>query len=244
MSPVHILVLVAVLEVAINRVAVPLLRPEQGAPPVWHTQLDFIGLFLLYFAGTLPLILIGARVYSVLREWRGWRDGIAHVALIVAALLAAIPLVVAEPDWLAFPREIAFAVAVITMMTSGFSRERDLGSQLGLIVIAVPLLVHSVMAIGARYDWPESTLDSPTSAAHAGVMALCGAALFSPYVFAPRPFARSVTRPVPTAARRRRLRTRQAARPRFRARRRAVACSAAGRRRPCLPPGRRRARRR
>jgi hypothetical protein len=192
------LVLVAFLEVAINRVAVPMLRPLRDAPPAWHTQLDFIGLFLLYFAGTLPVLLIAARVYTSLRDRRGIRDAIAHVALAVAALLAAIPLVIAAPDWLGFPREIAFAVAVIALVVSGFSRERDLGAQLGLIVIAVPLLVHSVVEIGARYDWPEAGLDAPSvGVARAGVMALCAAALFSPYVFAPRPFSRSVIRPVP-----------------------------------------------
>ena len=52
-SPVHILLLVAFLEVAINRVAVPLLRPSKGTPPTWHTALDYAGLFLFYFAGTL-----------------------------------------------------------------------------------------------------------------------------------------------------------------------------------------------
>src|SRR5690606_5745048 len=45
-SPVHILLLVAFLEVAINRVAVPLLRPSKGTPPTWHTALDYAGLFL------------------------------------------------------------------------------------------------------------------------------------------------------------------------------------------------------
>src|SRR5258706_979054 len=198
LTPVHILVLVALLEVAINRVAVPMLRPSSGAPPVWHTQLDFVGLFLLYFAGTLPLFIIGARVVACVREWRGWRDTIGQLALAIAAVLAAIPLVMVAPDWLDFPREVAFAVAVIALVVSGFARDRDLGAQMGLIVIAVPLLVHSVTNIGARYDWPQGALVSAAAgSAHTGVMALCAAALFSPYVFAPRPFARSVTRPMP-----------------------------------------------
>ena len=47
------LLLVALLEVTINRVAVPMLRPLKGAPPWWHEGLDYVGLFLFYFAGVL-----------------------------------------------------------------------------------------------------------------------------------------------------------------------------------------------
>lgn len=174
-----------------------MLRPAHDAPPTWHTQLDFIGLFLLYFAGTLPLLVIGARVITALREWRDSRDGLAHIVLAGAALLAAIPLLVDAPDWLGFPREIAFGTAILALVASGFHRDRDLGAQIGLIVIAVPLLVHCVLDIGARYDWPPGAMDDQSNVAHAGVVALCAAALFSPYVFAPRPFARAVSQPLP-----------------------------------------------
>jgi uncharacterized membrane protein SirB2 len=66
-APVNILLLAAFLEVAINRVAVPLLRPAKGVPPTWHTVLDFSGLFLFYFTGTLAAILVGARVVGAMR---------------------------------------------------------------------------------------------------------------------------------------------------------------------------------
>ncbi len=190
--------LVAFLEVAINRVAVPMLRPFDGTVPTWHRQLDFIGLFAFYFSGTLAAVLIGARCVAALRAWRGLRDAIAHVALAVGAVLASIPIVIAAPDWLAFPLELAFAAAVLLLVVSSFARDRDLGIQIGMIVLAVPLLVHTVSVIGARFDWPEGTFDAPNvSVARAGVLALCAAALVSPYVFAPRPFARAVTKPVP-----------------------------------------------
>jgi hypothetical protein len=197
-APIHILALVALLEVAINRVAVPTLRPPAGTPPEWHTYLDYIALFLFYFTGTLAAVLTVWRFVVALRDLRGPRDWIAQVAVVIAAVLASIPLVVPTPDALGFPLEIAFAVAVIALVVSSFGRDLDLGVQIGMIVLAVPLLVHTVSSIGAHFDWPAGALDVPDAGvARAGVLALCAAALVSPYVFAPRPFARAVTRPVP-----------------------------------------------
>jgi hypothetical protein len=203
-----VLLAIAFLEVAINRVAIGS-RSDPGlattllhigaTPPAWHTLLSYVGLFVFYFAGTLAVALALAQAVSALGERRGIRDAIAQVALIAATLLAAVPLAVDAP-WLGLPLEVAFAVAVIAVVASGFGRERDLGAQLGLIVLAVPLLVHTVNAIGDKYLWPEGAYDQPgTTVAHAGVLALCFAALLSPYVFAPRPFARAVARPLPVA---------------------------------------------
>ena len=66
LTAIHVLLLVALLEVAINRIAVPMLRPSGGVPPPWHTYLDYAGLFLFYFAGTLAALLLGVRCWRVL----------------------------------------------------------------------------------------------------------------------------------------------------------------------------------
>jgi hypothetical protein len=186
------------LEVAINRVAVPLLRPMKGAPPTWHTVMDYAGLFLFYFAGTLAACLIAVRAVEGLREAGRLREHVANGALAVATLLAAIPLVLAVPALLSFALEIVFAIAVIALVAAAFGRGRDLGAQLGVVALAVPLLLHTVVVLGGKYVWPEGSFDGPgVTVARAGVMALCAGALVSPYVFAPRPFARAVTRPGP-----------------------------------------------
>jgi hypothetical protein len=196
-SPVVILLVVASLEVAINRVAVPMLRPLKGTPPTWHTLLDYVGLFLFYFAGTLAVFVIGTHVARNLRRARAI-DVVAVAMLAIAAGLAAIPLVVTPPAGLSVPLEIAFALAVAAIVASGFGRERDLGAQLGLVLLAAPLLVHTVIVLGGRYLWPEAAFDGPgVSLARTGAMTLALAALATPYVFAPRPFARSVARPIP-----------------------------------------------
>lgn len=192
----NILLLVAFLEVAINRVAVPLLRPPKGLPPLWHTVLDYAGLFLFYFTGTLAAILVGVRVVNALRGRA--IEMASGIALGAAGLFAAIPLFIQAPAALSFPLECAFAVAIVLLVISGFGAGRDLGAQLGLVSIAIPLLLHSVAVVGAKYVWPEGAFDGPgVAVARFGVMTLSIAALLSPYVFAPRPFARAVTRPGP-----------------------------------------------
>jgi hypothetical protein len=195
-APVNILLLAAFLEVAINRIAVPLLRPAKGVPPLWHTVLDFSGLFLFYFTGTLAAILVGSRVVGALRGRA--IEVVAALALAAAGILAAIPLFVHAPAALSFPLECAFGAAVVLLVLSGFGPGRDVGAQLGLVALAVPLLLHTAAVVGAKFVWPEGAFDGPgVTLTRFGVMTLSIAALISPYVFAPRPFARAVTRPGP-----------------------------------------------
>jgi hypothetical protein len=198
LTAIHALLVVAVLEVGINRVAVPLLRPVKGAPPSWHTVLDYVGLFLFYFAGALAAVVLVTRALSAIAARRGVRDAIAHALVAVAAVLAAIPLAVPVPASLVLVLELAFAAAVLALVVSVYGKGRDLGIAVGLPVIAAPLLLHSINAVGSEYLWPESAYDGTgAELARAGLMALCIAALITPYCFAPRPFAHAVTRPAP-----------------------------------------------
>lgn len=190
------LLLVALLEAAINRVAVPMLRPS-GPPPRWHTWLDYGGLFLFYFAGTLAALLLAARCVRGLAGDAGLRGRIVAVLVGAATVLAAAPLVVDAPAAFSLTLEIAFAAAVLALVVDAFGAGRDLGLQVGLPVVAVPLLVHVVNAIGAHFVWPDNMFDGPGVAlTQAGVATLCLAAMVSPYCFAPRPFARAVIRPL------------------------------------------------
>ncbi len=195
------LLLSALLEVVINRVAVPMLRPMMGEPPFWHTVLDYVGLFVMYFTGVLAVMVLVARSIGAIDAGRGLRDLLAHVALGVAALVAAVPLVVTTPPWTSFLLEITFSGAVIATVASVFGRERDLGVQVGLPLIALPLLFHTVVQIAAGVLWPDGAFEAPGGPAtfflKVAVMMLSIAALATPYCFAPRPFARSVARPIP-----------------------------------------------
>lgn len=198
LTAIHVLLLVAFLEVAVNRVAVPMLRPNGGVPPAWHTYLDYAGLFLFYFAGTLAALLLGVRCWQVLGSRGNRRTFAASIPVGVTTLLAAVPLVIDAPAALSLTLELAFAASVIAIVSAGFGRRGDLGIQIGLPILAIPLLLHGAGVLGARFVWPDTMFDGPGIAlTHAGVIALCFAALATPYCFAPRPFARAVTRPGP-----------------------------------------------
>jgi hypothetical protein len=197
-TAVHVLLLVALVEVALNRVAVPMLRPDAGPPPAWHAALDYAGLFTFYFAGTLAVLLLGARCWQAVRSRAARRTVIAYSIVGVTTLLAAAPLVIDAPAALGVTLELAFAASVVALVISGVSRPGDLGIRVGTVIVAIPLLLHGVEAIGALLAWPDNAFDGPgVAVAHAGAIALCLAALASPYCFAPRPFARSVTRATP-----------------------------------------------
>lgn len=192
----HVLALVAILELVVNRVLVKMAAPGEAA--WWFTGLDYLGLFLFYFTGTLAVLLIGTRVAAAFNQPGRIVDRIATVSLAVAGALAAIPLLVTAPDALSQVLEIAFGVAVIAHVVAAMGRDRDLGVQFGLVLIAVPLLLHTASALGAEYLWPDRIFDGPSvDLMRDGVIALCIAALATPYCFAPRPFARAVTKPGP-----------------------------------------------
>ena len=191
----HVLLLVAVVEVAINRIAVPMLRPS-GAPPAWHTDLDYLGLFSFYFTGTLAALLLGVWCWHELRGDHGWRARGAALIVAITAALAAVPLAIDAPAALSLTLEAALAVSVIAIVVAAFGRRRDLGIQVGLPILAVPLLLHVANAVGARFLWSDNLFDGPGVAlTRAGVSALCLAAVASLYCFAPRPFTRAVLRP-------------------------------------------------
>ncbi|HSR97178.1 MAG TPA: hypothetical protein VLM79_09020 [Kofleriaceae bacterium] len=198
LTALHVLLLVALLEVAVNRVAVPMLRPVDGAPPSWHTYLDYAGLFLFYFAGTLAAFLLAQRCWHAIEARTTRRATVATVLVALTTLLAAAPLIVDAPAALSLTLEVAFAASVVALVVASVGRRRDLGIQIGLGIVGVPLLMHGANVLGARFVWPDNAFDGPgLILARGGVLGLCLAALATPYCFAPRPFARAVTRPVP-----------------------------------------------
>lgn len=200
LTAIHVLLVGAVLEVVINRCAVPMLRPIEE-PPAWHTALDYSGLFIQYFVGVLAVMVLVSRCIGAIDDGRSLRDMAAHVMLGVAALVAAVPLLVTVPPWTSFLLEIMFVLAVIATVASVFGRERDLGIQVGLPLLALPLLFHTVMKVAAELVWPEGAFEAPggpaTTMIKVAIMILSIAALATPYCFAPRPFARAVARPIP-----------------------------------------------
>lgn len=212
LTAIHVLLLVALLEVAINRVAVPLLRVPKGEPPTWFVVLDYAGLFLLNFTGALAVGVLAVRCYTVLRARFALRDhaevslpfAIAHGAVAIPMACAALILFMRPSEDLTQLIVATFALAVIALVVSllpagkGPLGERDLGAQVGIGVIAIPLLFHCGNVLGRKFLWPENIYDGlGPEIVRIGVLTLALAALATPYCFAPRPFARAVTRPLP-----------------------------------------------
>ncbi|MEZ4361803.1 MAG: hypothetical protein R3B48_16560 [Kofleriaceae bacterium] len=205
LTPVSLFLPAAALEMAVNRLAVPLLRPSKGVPPLWHTALDYAGLFVFYFASLLGVILVGIRVARAIRGDSGWGARAAWAPLAALGLLSAWA-VIGEPSvGLTFAIEVCFATATVVSVGRGLGhvlgRPRDLGAVIGVLALSVPLLLHFVAAVGGRYVWPEQGYDGAgATVTSAGVLALALGALTSPYCLAPRPFVRAVTRLAPVLA--------------------------------------------
>lgn len=193
------LLLVALLEVALNRIAVPMLRPTGAPPPSWHTYLDYAGLFVFYFAGTLAVLLMASRCWQAVGARITGRGLVATLLVGVTTVLAAAPLVVDVPAALSFALECAFAASVIAIAVASLDKRADLGAQIGIAILALPLLLHTVSVICAKLVWPDDTFEGPgLKLLRGAVIALCLAAWLTPYCFAPRPFARAVSRPLPS----------------------------------------------
>lgn len=199
-SPLVLLLPVSLAELAINRVAVPMLRPLRGEVPAWHTALDFLGLFLFYFASLLAVLVVGLRVVRALERRGHARTGAVLVALPLAILGAgaAWAVLVGPSKEVTLVLEVALAVAVLVAMARGlgsfFGRPRDAGVAVAVAFFAGPMLVHSVAVLGTQWIWGADAFESSTLAGRATALALVVAGLISPYCLAPRPFVRAVTR--------------------------------------------------
>src|SRR4051812_29040583 len=143
-----------------------------AAPPGWYTWLSYAGLFLFYFAGTLAFaILLG----MVVRLVRGTgRDKLAAVGLAGTGVLAAMLLVLAGSSQISFALELAFAATVVLLVIAALGKDRDLGTQIGIAILAVPMLVHTLSVIGGKYLWPAGAFDTPgLLVVRAGILSLC-----------------------------------------------------------------------
>lgn len=203
-APLLFLLPAGLLELGINRLAVPLLRPTRGVPPAWHTALDYGGLFLFYFASLLGVIVAGLRAWRALEASPEER----RVQLLTAAPMLALAALSAWAILVAPSREVTFALecclAALVLVAVGrsaggfFGRPRDPGVAIGVLFLALPLLIHFLAVLGARFFWAEDTYDGIGPAVvQVGTLALAVAGLVSPYCLAPRPFVRSVTRVTP-----------------------------------------------
>lgn len=214
-TPVHLLVLVAVAELSLTRLAVPVLAPPAIDParelrvpavPLYYKVLDNLGLFLLYFGTTLAIAIVAVKAWSYVKARVGVAPATAigriTMATVLAALagIAAAAVVLPPRGGLGFALQTAWAIAIIGIVIGVMWRRHDLGVVVGLVALAVPLLIHYQATFSANVLLSEDELlDGPLleRAQRWGLDALVLAAMLSPYCFAPRPVIRAVMRLAP-----------------------------------------------
>jgi hypothetical protein len=203
-TPLHLLVLVAVAELSVTRLASEKLRPAKGvAGPTWFEVLDYAGLFLRYLGTALAVVVLAVKVVELLRPRAqdGAFPGLSRIWLAallgLVAALAVAALVINPRMPLSFAFQSAWAAAILTMVVIALVRRHDLGAAIGIAVLAIPLLAHyAAHFVGYVLLTKEEVYDLELDkrADDWGLDLMVLSALVTPYCFAPRPIARSITR--------------------------------------------------
>lgn len=202
----HVLLAVTLAEMAVYRLLVPSLRPRADlVPPWWHTGLTYLGLFLFYFASALA---VGVVVYQV-RELFDDKRGRARLLVYLFTPIACVFLVVAVLSIIAVPSEAltflleaSFVACVVVLVLLQLVRRGDVGARIGLVLLALPLIVHFYAPLSVRYITGEEALFNGISddVEQAGRWLVLGAALSMPYCFGARPFLAQASRVQPVVA--------------------------------------------
>src|SRR5262245_22005599 len=125
--------MVAAIELAVYRLAVPGLKPTDpnDAPPFWHTGLSYAGLFLSYFASIFAVGVILRQLILFARgEHRYWRP-IAYALILSGAAFTtyAVRSVVDTPsegDTLLL--ELFFSISLLLLVLGQLRRGGDVAA--------------------------------------------------------------------------------------------------------------------
>lgn len=202
---VHLLLLVTIAELAINRLAVPALRPPgRTRPPMWHQLLDHVGLFAMYFATMLAIGVLAYELSRTLRRrdvfWAVPRYGLP-VAGVAFLALATVNTLFSPGETVSFAFESCFTVMLALIIIGQVTRGGDVSAKIGIVFLAAPLIVHYYGPFALRFVEGQAAMwgDLPDRVQQYGQWSMVFAALVSPYCFAPRPFMRSAGRLSPLA---------------------------------------------
>tara|TARA_R110002096_G_scaffold143328_4_gene299252 strand:- start:23258 stop:24949 length:1692 start_codon:yes stop_codon:yes gene_type:complete len=201
-----LLLLVTVAELVIYRLLVPALRPRADVEPaLWHSGLTYIGLFLFYFASALAVGVVAHQLWHVAtgNDRFGRIIGVMISVFGAAFLMLASLSIVTPPSALVtFLLEGAFVVVLFLALIGQWKRRSDLGVALGLVLLALPLLVHFYAPLTVRYiDGEEALFNGITDhVENTGRWLVLLAALSMPYFFGARPFLLRAARLAPLVA--------------------------------------------
>jgi hypothetical protein len=206
-SLVYLLLLLASAELAVNRLAVPTLQPHGHAPPLWHEVLSYAGLFLLYFASTLAVGVLLAKLWHLVRgperavgaraipAWGVVAVGVAFIAL-------AIVNIAHDPgEKMSFAFDSAFTLLLLMLVVHLALAPGDLWTRLGVVALCVPLVIHYYAPFRLMFiDSAEARWgDLPLTMQDWGKWTTVATANLLPYLFIPKPPYSAILRPAPLA---------------------------------------------
>lgn len=204
----YVLLLAAVVELSLNRLAVKTLRPAvEETPPLWHTLLDHVGLFFQYFVTTLAvgalLIMAKRMVVGEGRPRLGLHGAPAVLLAIFATVLAVLSVVnmVAPGPDSSTVFQALFAATLVVLAFEQLATRGDVASKIGVILLTVPLMLHFYPEFVYHVLGDETVRWNglPFEFSEYGKWTVVLLALTSPLLFAPRPFLQSATKLPPLA---------------------------------------------
>lgn len=201
-----LLLMVTIAELVIYRLLVPALRPRADVEPaLWHSLLTYIGLFLFYFASALAVGVVAHQLWNVATgKDRFGRIIGAMIASFGAGflMLASMSIVTPPSALVTFLLEGAFVAVLFLILIGQWQRRSDLGVAFGLVLLALPLIVHFYAPLAVRYiDGEEALFNGLTDRVeNTGRWLVLLAALSMPYFFGARPFLLRAARLAPLIA--------------------------------------------
>jgi hypothetical protein len=199
---VPVLLAVAAVELVLNRLAVPVLRPP-GVVQTWHRNLDSVGLFVFHLATVLALV-VGALETTDLFLRPGRFPAAPRILVAIAATLffglAAWGVFLPAPPILSFHLESCFTLLLLLLGMALAMRPGDPLVKLALVILTVPFLLHYYGTFALRMvvgDARGSAL--PDRMRDLGQWSVAAAGIGVALCLADRPLWRSLVRPGPVA---------------------------------------------
>jgi hypothetical protein len=200
---VPVLLAVAAIELTLNRLAVPVLRPPGGPVPAWHRDLDTVGLFAFHLATVLGLVVGIGKTLDLFA--RPGRFAPLPRALVVAGAtlfygLAAWGVFLPAPPTLSFHLESCFTLLLLLLGMALAMRPGDALVKLALVILTVPFLLHYYGTFALRMIVGEARGSSlPDRMRDVGQWSVAIAAIGVAICLAERPIWRALLRPGPLA---------------------------------------------
>ena len=135
---------------------------QQIVPPTWYVALDYVALFLLYFAALIGVVTLVVRVVELVqRPPRSLADRVdALVGALTLGLVAASAGYAAliSPDPVQGLMHGALAAVAAHQIVRVWAGRAGLGAALGVTIAALPILLYGGASILAHVLWNEDQL--------------------------------------------------------------------------------------